>query len=83
MTVSYRPAMAPKQINFEFISARFPADTLGRIDAVLREGEAKAEFIRAAVLKELNAREAIRRRHQRLIASALGSPGQAPSPSSK
>jgi hypothetical protein len=74
--------MAQKRINFEFISARFPALTLTRIDAVLREGEAKAEFIRAAVEKELAAREAVRRRHQKLIASALGSRAPAPSPSS-
>jgi len=37
--------------------AAFPAGTLDRIQAVLREGEDRAEFIREAVFRELAWRE--------------------------
>lgn len=49
--------MGRVQINFESLTARFPSGTLERIDNVLRKGEAKAEFIRNAVLTKLAARE--------------------------
>jgi hypothetical protein len=81
--LAYSLAMAPPRINFEFISARFPKETLARIDAVLREGEAKAEFIRNAVFRELLAREAVRKRHQRLIASLRQQLASEPSPASE
>lgn len=49
--------MGRVQINFESLTARFPEGTLDRIDKVLRKSEAKAEFIRSAVLTKLQARE--------------------------
>jgi hypothetical protein len=45
------------QINFESLTARFPEGTLDRIDTVLRPHEAKAEFIRDAVITKLKMRE--------------------------
>jgi Meiotically Up-regulated Gene 113 (MUG113) protein len=45
------------QINEEQTPARFPAGTLGRIDAVLEDGESRAELIRKAVERELKRRE--------------------------
>ena len=45
------------QINHEQTPARLPAGTLDRIDSVLDEDEARADFIRAAVERELKRRE--------------------------
>lgn len=73
----------PKQrTNFEAFTARFPLTTFARIDAVLREGETKADFIRQTVERELAAREAVRKRHQKLISALLEKRAPAPSPSS-
>lgn len=50
--------MGRKQINVDAMPARFPADTLDRMDAVLDEGEKRADFLRKAVERELRRREA-------------------------
>lgn len=49
--------MGRKQINAEQIPARLPAGTLDRIDAVLEDGEKRAELIRKAIERELRLRE--------------------------
>ena len=49
--------MGRKQINHEAMPARFPAGTLARMDDVLDEEEARADFIRAAIERELKRRE--------------------------
>lgn len=45
------------RINYDIVSARFPADTLGHIKTLLSEGETQADFIRAAVTAAIAARE--------------------------
>jgi hypothetical protein len=45
------------RINGEQTPARFRDGTLARIEAVLSEGENRADFIREAVEKELRRRE--------------------------
>ena len=47
-----------KQINHEQTPARFPEGTLARIDAVLSDREKRSDFIREAVVSELERREA-------------------------
>jgi len=49
--------MGRKRINEEAALGRFPAGTLARIEAALKEGEGQAEFIRQAVERELKRRE--------------------------
>lgn len=49
--------MGRNKINAEQIPARLPEGTLARMDAVLEEGEVRAEFIRVAIEKELKRRE--------------------------
>ena len=49
--------MGRKRINEEKANARFPAGTLARIDAVLKETERLADFLRKAVERELARRE--------------------------
>jgi len=49
--------MGRKQINQEQTVARFPAGTLARIDAVLKDTERLADFLRRAVERELARRE--------------------------
>ena len=49
--------MGRKRINEEQTPARLPAGTLDRIDAVLSDGEKRADFIRSAVERELKRRE--------------------------
>lgn len=49
--------MGRKQINEEETMARFPAGTLARMKAVLREGEGQASLIREAVEREIKRRE--------------------------
>lgn len=51
-----------KRINEEQAPARFPGGTLARIDAVLREKEKRAEFIRTAIERELERRERLNER---------------------
>jgi hypothetical protein len=46
-----------KKTNFEQMPGRFPDGTFVRIDAVLIDGETRADFIRAAVERELKRRE--------------------------
>ena len=50
--------MGRKQINHEQTPARFPEGTLAQIDASLGEGEKRSDFIREAVARELERREA-------------------------
>jgi len=50
-------AMGRRLMYPEKREAAFPAGTLDRIQAVLREGEDRAEFIREAVFRELAWRE--------------------------
>jgi hypothetical protein len=45
------------RINEQFMSARFPGGTFERIDAVLEDGEKRADLIRKAVERELKRRE--------------------------
>lgn len=47
-----------KQINHEQMPARFPDGTLARIDAVLADREKRSDFVREAVERELERREA-------------------------
>ena len=46
-----------RRINQEQMPARFPAGTLARIDAVLDEGEKRADLLRKAVEREIERRE--------------------------
>jgi hypothetical protein len=48
--------MGRKRINDEETLARFPGGTLKRVDAVLREDEKRAEFIREAIEREIKRR---------------------------
>lgn len=50
--------MGRKRINHEQTPARFPEGTLDRIDACLSENERRSDFIRDAVDRELERREA-------------------------
>jgi hypothetical protein len=55
-------SMARLKINYEQMPARFPSGTFDRMDAVLMNGESRAELIRVAVEHEIaNRREARRR----------------------
>jgi predicted DNA-binding protein len=49
--------MGRKRINDEQTPGRFPAGTLERIDALLRDGEKRADLLREAVERELKRRE--------------------------
>lgn len=49
--------MGRKKINEEQIPARLPAGTLERMDAVLEEGEKRADLMREAIERELRRRE--------------------------
>jgi hypothetical protein len=49
--------MGRKRINEDHTPARLPAGTLDRIEAVLREREKRADFIRSAIERELKRRE--------------------------
>ena len=49
--------MGRPRINEDFTPARLPAGTLDRIEAVLRRDERRADFIRAAIERELKRRE--------------------------
>lgn len=55
--IDYFRDMGRKQINHEQTPARLPAGTLDRMDAVLEEGEKRADLIREAVERELKRRE--------------------------
>jgi hypothetical protein len=49
--------MGRKRVNEDQTPARLPAGTLDRIEAVLREHEKRADFIRTAIERELKRRE--------------------------
>ena len=49
--------MGRKRINGEETIIRMPAGTLARIDAVLKDAERLADFLRKAVERELARRE--------------------------
>jgi hypothetical protein len=55
--IIYIRPMGRKLINHEQTPARFPAGTLARIDAVLEDGEKRADLLREAVERELKRRE--------------------------
>lgn len=46
------------QVNFDQTPARFPAGTLARLDAVLAEGESRADMIRSTIEREIARRAA-------------------------
>jgi hypothetical protein len=52
------PPMGRPRINREQTPARFPLGTLARIDAALGDDEKRADFIRKAVERELERRQA-------------------------
>lgn len=49
--------MGRRRINEEQIPARLPAGTLDRMDAVLEDGEKRADLMREAIERELRRRE--------------------------
>jgi hypothetical protein len=53
----YFRLMGRPRINEDHTPARLPAGTLDRIEAVLREREKRADFIRTAIERELKRRE--------------------------
>ncbi len=53
-----RQGVGRKQINHEQTPLRLPEGTLARVDAVLAEGEKRADLFRDAVEAELRRREA-------------------------
>jgi hypothetical protein len=55
----YFRLMGRPRINEDHTPARLPAGTLDRIEAVLREREKRADFIRVAIERELKRREGI------------------------
>lgn len=55
--IIYIPGMSRPRINHEQIPARLPEGTLERMDAVLDEGEKRADLLREAVERELKRRE--------------------------
>lgn len=55
--IIYISGMGRKQVNFEQIPGRFPEGTMERMDAVLEDGEKRADLIREAVERELKRRE--------------------------
>ncbi|MBR0871220.1 hypothetical protein JQ633_12685 [Bradyrhizobium tropiciagri] len=59
MAAKLRP-VGRKRINDEGMPARFPKGTLRRVDALLRDKEKRADFIRSAVAVEIERREQIR-----------------------
>lgn len=58
MAAKLRP-VGRKRINDESMPARFPKGTLPRVDALLRDKEKRADFIRKAVEREIARREQI------------------------
>src|SRR3546814_9329352 len=57
MTTSKSGTAGRPRINAEKTMARFPEGTLGRIKAVLRDGENQSDFMREAVELELRSEE--------------------------
>jgi hypothetical protein len=57
-------AVGRPKINHEQTPARFPLGTLARVDAALAKGEARSDFIREAVERELERRERAKPRGQ-------------------
>lgn len=54
-----------KRINEEQVPARFRGGTLARIDAVRRDKENRAEFIRIAIEREIERRERTKERKRK------------------
>nr|WP_250808500.1 ribbon-helix-helix domain-containing protein [Neorhizobium tomejilense] len=52
--------MGRHKTNFDQTPARLPEGTLDRIDAVLKPGEYRSDFLRKAVEQELDRRERCR-----------------------
>lgn len=59
MTAKKTGKLGRPKINGEKATARFPAGTLDRIDAVLDEDESLADFLRSVVLREIHRREKV------------------------
>jgi metal-responsive CopG/Arc/MetJ family transcriptional regulator len=59
MPSSIRP-VGRARINAEQTPARFPKGTLARLDALLEDKEARSDFIREAVEREIERRKVIR-----------------------
>jgi hypothetical protein len=59
------PRMGRKRLWREDMQARFPAGTFRRIAGVLNETEDRTDFVREAVERELERREAAQRRGAR------------------
>ena len=57
--INYFRLMGRPRINEDHTPARLPAGTLDRIEAVLRERETRADFIRTAIERELKRREGV------------------------
>ena len=60
--------MGRKRINQERITARFPADTLERIERLLQDKETEAQFVRDAVAAEIKRRWRVKNKERQLIA---------------
>jgi len=58
----YFRRMGRPRINEDHTPARLPAGTLDRIEAVLREREKRADFIRSAIERELKRRDGMHSR---------------------
>ncbi len=55
--ISYKAiGMGRRRTNYEQTPARLAEGTLERVDALLGEGESRADFLRAAVEREIRAR---------------------------
>lgn len=75
--------MGRKRINEDHTPARLPAGTLDRIEAVLREREKRADFIRSAIERELKRREGSPAASLREVASRTMVPTQKKSKTQK
>lgn len=60
--IRYRMIVGRRQINHEQMPARLPAGTVARMEAVLNDGEKRADLLREAIERELRRRERRRER---------------------
>jgi hypothetical protein len=65
MPAATLPRMGRKRLWSEDMQARFPAGTFERIADVLNDNEDRTDFVRAAVARELERREAAQKRKPR------------------
>lgn len=57
-----KPCVGRKRLWHEDMVARFPKGTFERVEAVLREGESKTDFMREAAEREIARRERAKER---------------------